>query len=205
MLFDFDGTIAGTTDNKSEIMNRIGKKYGCPIGREDYLNAFRKLVDNRKLDDRVPIFEEIVGDRKIAEKISEEYSMRSLECMRIYPDAEQVLKDLSVKKGLITNGPKEVQWSKIRKLGVEHYFDTIIVSGEVGKSKPDPEIFNIALESLDANPSETIYVGDIPDLDVMGAKNAGLVSALINRDGKSPSVEPDYELDDLRELRSVIE
>lgn len=205
VLFDVDGTIAGTTKDKTDIMRRIGRKYGFPIEIKDYLEAFQRIIDNRKINSRVPIFEEVVGDRKIAEKIAEEYNKESLECMHIYSDAKDVLDNLPGKKGLVTNGPKDIQWGKIRKIGVEKHFDTIVVSGEVGKSKPNSEIFEIALNSLDSNANECIYVGDVPKSDVLGAKNAGLVSTLINRNGDPPDIKPDYEIKDLREIYGIID
>ncbi len=205
VLFDLDGTIAGNSRRKSEVMDQVANKFGVPgIKREDYLKAFKKVVNDKKLDNRVPIFKEIVGDRALAEKIAEEYRRRSLEGIYVYEDAKDLLENLTVKMGLVTNGPREVQWEKIKMLNIEKYFDTILVSGELGESKPQSKIFQIAMNSLKSKPIETMYVGDVPGLDVVGAKAAGLIAVLINRDGKKVDYSPDYEVKDLREVYQIV-
>jgi len=57
-------------------------------------------------------------------------------------------------------------------LGVE--VTCVIDSGAVGVSKPDPRIFHLALDALDVEPATTWYVGDMPGIDVVGARAAGL-------------------------------
>ena len=154
---------------------------------------------------RRPIFEELLRDRDLAEKLSERYQSLSLEKTLIYPDAEEVLQNLPGKKGLVTNGPRLDQWQKIEKFGLSRYFDTIVISGEVGVAKPNPQIFYRALSSINSSPAESFYVGDVEKLDVIGAKNAGLTSILIRRDGSPPKVKPDYEIRDLRELYELVQ
>ncbi len=63
-------------------------------------------------------------------------------------------------------------------LGVE--VGTLIDSGAVGVEKPDPRIFHLALEALDADPARTAYVGDMPRFDVVGARRAGLRPLLMD-------------------------
>lgn len=205
-LFDLDGTILGTYKEKNEIRNESARKLGISrIGKEEYYEAFREVVQGKKVDTRVPIFEKILGDRELAEDLAKEYKKRALENAFIHPDAEEVLRDLPVEKGLVTNGPRLVQRGKVREFDLERYFDSIVISGEVGESKPEPEIFSLALESLGSSPDESFYVGNVAGLDVVGAKNAGLTSVLINRGGDPSSSEPDYEIKNLRELYDIVD
>lgn len=84
------------------------------------------------------------------------------------------LKDRGIKLGLITNGSVISQYAKIDRVGLRSYFDTIIVSDEVGCKKPDKKIFELAVTQLDVEPRACIFVGDHPINDVHGAREAGL-------------------------------
>lgn len=206
VLFDLDGTILGSRRSKSEVMNECLEELGLSgITRSEYHEAFEKVIKNNKVDTRVPVFELVVGDRGLAEELAERYRKRSLENATLYPDAEVVLRDLSVKKGLLTNGPRLTQWEKIKKFDLQDYFDSIMISGEIGRSKPGKEIFEYSLESLKSKPSESMYVGDAAEIDVAGARNAGLVSVLVDRFGDPDVLEPDYKIKDLRELYSILD
>ncbi|KXB07599.1 hypothetical protein AKJ51_00905 [candidate division MSBL1 archaeon SCGC-AAA382A20] len=212
VLFDLDGTILGFYRDKSKVRNECARKYGVSeIAPEEYYYAMRKVIQNSKINDREPVFEQIVGDSKVARKIAQDYEKRSLENSFVHEDAEEVLSGIKSKKGLVTNGPRSTQWRKIKKFDLEKYFDSVVVSGEVGKSKPGKEIFEIVLNNLESSPDESIYVGNVPELDVVGANNAGLVSVLINRecelcrgDNRKFNPKPDYEIRDLRELYGIV-
>ena len=63
-------------------------------------------------------------------------------------------------------------------LGVE--VDCVIDSGAVGVMKPDPRIFRMALDAMDVDADDAWYVGDMPGIDVVGARRAGLRPFLID-------------------------
>ncbi len=210
VLFDLDGTILGARKEKGFVRNECAKELGLPeIENEDYYDTLRNVLHNKEVDDRVPIFREIFDDEESAERMAGIYREESLKNAYIYPDAKEVLKEIKAKKGLITNGPREIQWEKIRKFGLEDFFDYIAVSGEIAKSKPESEIFRFVLKKLESTPEESLYVGNVPELDVQGAKSAGLISVLINRgDECAPDDifkhDPDYVIGDLRDLLDII-
>jgi FMN hydrolase / 5-amino-6-(5-phospho-D-ribitylamino)uracil phosphatase len=68
--------------------------------------------------------------------------------------------------GMITNGPSDIQRAKIERLGIGSLFPFILVSEEEDLWKPDPRIFQRAMERGGAQPSETIYIGDNPGHDL---------------------------------------
>jgi len=78
--------------------------------------------------------------------------------------------------GMITNGPTVWQQRKIDALGLGGRFDAVLISEAEGVSKPDPRIFARAVERLGVAPHEAMFVGDHPEIDVAGAKAAGLVA-----------------------------
>ena len=73
----------------------------------------------------------------------------------------------------------------LSKYGIDKYFDRIIISDDVNCSKPDPEIFQIALNYFNINPGDAIHVGDSPIDDIEGALSAGIKPILIERKSKS--------------------
>ena len=104
--------------------------------------------------------------------------------LELYPDAIPTLerlKDDHYILGLISNAPSDTV-KTIQSLGLPRYFPIVVVSGVVGVSKPNPEIFRIALKEAGVAPSEAAHVGDIYEADVLGARNAGMKGLLIDRD-----------------------
>lgn len=90
--------------------------------------------------------------------------------MVLAPSTISMLRQLRKKclLGLITNGPSNAQWEKIRKLSLEQYFDVILVSADLPWEKPEPEIFQKACHFLNVRPKECIMVGDKLETDILG-------------------------------------
>lgn len=82
--------------------------------------------------------------------------------------------------------------------GLLDQFEFVIDSGEVGVEKPDPRIFRIALERMGISAEDALYVGDLYEVDVVGARAAGLDVVLIDPSGEHAGR-------DVRTVRSVVE
>ena len=87
----------------------------------------------------------------------------------------QYLKGRGVKLGVLSDFPAE---AKLEYLGISEYFNSVLCSEESGKLKPDPSPFKLICDKLDVEAGNTIYVGDNPVYDIIGAKRAGLKAAL---------------------------
>jgi HAD superfamily hydrolase (TIGR01549 family) len=112
------------------------------------------------------------------------------------------------KLGLVSNfAIPECALMLLDKFGLNEFFDVVLVSGAINKRKPGSEIFDRALKALGVNSSETVFVGDMLDLDVMGAKNVGMKAVLIERRPSEGilNVKPDRVIKTLRELFLVLE
>ncbi|MGT0115238.1 HAD family hydrolase, partial [Streptococcus pneumoniae] len=84
--------------------------------------------------------------------------------------------------------------------------DQIIISGAFGRGKPDPTIFEHALERMGLTKDEVIMVGDNLMTDILGASRAGIKSVWINRHDKERNeVIPSYEITHLEELYPILE
>lgn len=92
----------------------------------------------------------------------------------------------------------------LQRIGLASMFDLIVDSAHEGVRKPDPEIFRRALTRLNAIPQTSIYVGDIPDVDVAGAQAAGISAALLDPAHQYPQAPLRFNgiLDFLHDLRN---
>lgn len=75
------------------------------------------------------------------------------------------------------------------RVGLAPHVDLIVDSQEEGVEKPDPRLFRIALERSGASPSATIHCGDLYEIDVVGARAAGLPAVLLDASGLYPSAD----------------
>ncbi len=122
----------------------------------------------------------------------------------LYSDVRPALQSLKSRYTLIavTNGN-----ANLAKIGITDLFDDFISAGNVGAAKPARQIFDVAVDAGGASEAQTLHVGDHPEIDVQGARDAGLRTAWINRDG---AVWPDFlqkadhVVNDLHELDRIL-
>jgi putative hydrolase of the HAD superfamily len=123
-----------------------------------------------------------------------------------YPDAVEVLEALAgrYRLGVVTDGSPAVQRAKLAISGLDRYFRSVAVSGEVGACKPDPAGFRKVLAELGAAPEYAAMIGNNAARDVLGAAGLGLYSVWVRRDGWPPGdVLPDAEITALSELLAL--
>jgi putative hydrolase of the HAD superfamily len=130
-------------------------------------------------------------DFNTANNAAEIYRMSYLKNWRRSEGSEELLKLLKkyYKIGIITNNLKSEQQNKLQYLEFEKYIDVMITSEEARISKPDPNIFRLALKKLNVKPEETVMIGDSWEHDIMGAKAAGLKCIWLNHH-KKPCPDP---------------
>lgn len=119
---------------------------------------------------------------------------------RLYPDVLPCLDSLSGATLGITNGDAEQQRRKLAHMGLARRFRHVLISGEVGLCKPDPEIFHEACAQARSPPARTRYVGDQLYADAVAAAEAGLVGVWLNRTAAPPNLEGVHEIGSLAEL-----
>ena len=86
-----------------------------------------------------------------------------------------------VKMGIITNGFTSLQQIRLERTGLRDRFDLLVISEEVGVAKPDPRIFDYALEQAGSpDRSRVLMVGDTAESDILGGINAGLSTCWLN-------------------------
>ncbi|MBN1684708.1 MAG: HAD family hydrolase [Gammaproteobacteria bacterium] len=94
------------------------------------------------------------------------------------------LKSLKFRLGIISNGNESQQYKKLEKLKLLDYFNPIVISEDLGVSKPDPRIFQEAAKCAQKPINECIYIGDRLESDAVGSVAAGMRGIWLNREGK---------------------
>jgi putative hydrolase of the HAD superfamily len=149
-----------------------------------------------------------IEDLELATHVSQAYYKTWVSRLKLYPEVMEVLAALRgrFRLGVISNGPSDLQRRKLRLFDLEREFDPIVISGEFGIPKPNPDIFRHALAQAGVAPREALYVGDSPVYDIAGAKGVGMKMAWVNRNsvpGENLDIKPDRVVRDLRELALI--
>ena len=220
VLFDLGGTLIRTTEIPY-VMKKILKHRGINRSLEEIIQArkeaekglnFRdltKLLDEFWIQWNIRILSNLQvksNTRKLAKYIATHWWDYSN--VTLYPDAEKtlpLLKERGLKIGLITNGLQSDVNEILPKVGIQNFFDIIVVINTLRKMKPDVEVFHYALQKLKTVPSEAIFIGDEMEADYKGAQNSGLTAYLIDRNGNvhDQNVNKISSLDDLFKLNIV--
>jgi putative hydrolase of the HAD superfamily len=134
-----------------------------------------------------------------------------------HPEAEAILHRLgaTLRLGLLSDGPLEVQRRKLRVLGIAGRFDQILFTDELGRAmwKPSPVGFRTLLERLEVDGCDAAYVADNPSKDFIGARDVGMGTIRVrSRNGlyrhveaPSPDHAPDLEVEDLTQVEAALD
>jgi putative hydrolase of the HAD superfamily len=225
VFFDLDRTLWDFDRNADETFKVIYEKYELQKRGVGSLTAFREVYEEhnnllwsyyRKGEIKKPIlnvrrFEMSLNDFGIQDTvlacdIANEYTRVDPERIYLFPNAIEILKYLSANYQLhiITNGFEEVQYPKIAISGMKQYFDKIITSEEAGCKKPEKEIFNYAIQKANTSHGESIMIGDDLEVDIQGAKKAGMDQVFVNYHALEHDEKITFEVSDLISLKNIL-
>jgi putative hydrolase of the HAD superfamily len=136
---------------------------------------------------RLALADQGIHDAALAEELGETFGVERRARHEVFADVVGALTEAgrSCRLGLVTNGASCLQREKLEASGLAGYFEAVVISGDLGVGKPDPEVFRRALRLLDASPREATMVGDNLARDVDGAIAAGLGGVWLNRLGQA--------------------
>jgi len=214
VIFDLDGTLF---DRDSSVRKLIARQYEAftlalqHIPKAAYIDRFMEL-DARGYVRKDEVYRKLVEAHLIqgvtAGELFEDFYACYHHCCVPFPGLAEMLrllKERGIKLAIITNGGHAFQMNTIKALGIEAFFSAILTSEKEGIRKPDPQIFQRAMERLGVGPAETVFVGDHPEVDIMGARQAGL-KAVWKRDlfWEAPA-QADGVIGHLSELIGILE
>ncbi|HFU4451721.1 TPA: HAD family hydrolase [Streptococcus suis] len=133
------------------------------------------------------------------------------EGIKLYSEVREVLETLSkhYRLGIIANQSSSVR-DLLKEWGIESYFQLIILSEEVGLSKPDTTIFTLALQKANIPADRVVYVGDRYDNDILPAKSLGMWTVRIltgfgKHAGENDKLKSDWVIPSLQEITNIFE
>jgi putative hydrolase of the HAD superfamily len=177
-----------------EIRNRVAEKLrGKTTNLEEVrLEAFRETLRYAARPDDA-----------LAVHLNETYLKHRFDDIELYPDVLPALNSLKERFtiGLLSNGN-----SYPEKCGLGGMFEFVVFSQDCGVEKPNPRIFQIALEQSGCARGELLNVGDSLRNDIIGAMSAGLPCVWLNRDGieNRSGIRVEYEIRSLLELPDLL-
>jgi len=220
-LIDLDHTLFDTDVSEVESFTDAMRAAGIPEPQR-FLASYQRI--NLELWARVEVgqmrpqevgtrrFEQLVDEQQIdadPQQLADDFITGLGRNGNLYDGAYAVLQDLSrqASLALVTNGLSEVQRVRIERLGLDEFFDAIVISAEVGAAKPGTEIFDITFDALQSPNLETaVMVGDNLSSDIQGGINYGIATCWYNPNSK-PAQRADHvthEIEDLRELLRLV-
>lgn len=157
-----------------------------------HVERFRRFLASKNRDD---------DPEAVAVRFAELLGMQAIPM----PGAEAFLNGLSgrVPMAILTNGITVIQKSRLARFGMGRWTDRVVISQEVGVSKPDPRIFEIALDGV--APSDALMIGDSAQSDMLGANRAGIDACWFNPKKKAlpEGVHVEYEAATLEECLTI--
>jgi putative hydrolase of the HAD superfamily len=182
----FVATVITRHDRPVEALEMARAEYHGKAAVDAQLRARRTGTDATR---QQPYFDAIMDALGIAaaaraaiEADLREENTRDILWRVMHDDTPSVLATLRARGytlGVVSNADGRVA-AELAACGLAPHFATVIDSHVVGVEKPDPRIFRLALDACGARPEEAIFVGDIYEIDVQGARNAGITPLLLD-------------------------
>jgi putative hydrolase of the HAD superfamily len=226
LFFDLDHTLWDFEANSRQTLATLYDSLQLKEKGVDDFDRFHKnyLVHNDKLWDRyrkgfikseelrwkrmwLSLLDFKIGDEKLAHQMGAAFLDLLPTRKTLFTGAIEILHYLAQKKyvlHLITNGFEKTQHAKLKNSGLDAFFTEVITSEGSNSLKPNKAIFDYALQKTNAVVQESIMLGDDIDVDIAGARDAGLDQVYINHLNKPlPAIRPTYTVGSLKELENI--
>ncbi len=148
----------------------------------------------------------IMGD---ALQFNQQYLQNLIHHSSLLEGAYELMQQLhgKIPMAIITNGLKEIQRHRLNHTGLTPFFEAIVVSDEIGVSKPHAPFFDHTFEQINfPKKSEVLVIGDSLSSDIRGGHNYGLDTCWFNPKGleNNMEIQPTYEIGELEELHDLL-
>ncbi len=239
IIFDIDGTLIDFIGMKRAAANHaamamidVGLKMSLPeasrelfktymnvgIDSDTWLGEFLEKYHGNA--DEAMIIAGKIAYQKTREAFMEPYP-------RVVPTLLQLIKK-GIKLAVLTDAPKLKALKRLHTMKLYHFFDVVITMDDSGYTKPHPEAFRRVLNELKLRPDEVLMVGDVPERDILGARNMGMKTVFakygaedakrvlvsenissseggLNADRKIDDSGADYELSEIAEVLKIVD
>ncbi|MFW5829852.1 MAG: HAD family hydrolase [Planctomycetota bacterium] len=181
ILFDLDDTLLDRHGTLLRFLPGQYKRFSSlrAVPQQVYMDCFMRL-DRHGATPRLQLYKHLVKELGLAmpgHRLHIDFLRYGWSLCRLCPGARELLAHLRAdgwRIGCVTNGAVNYQMRKLSSSGLVEYFDSVVIAEEVGVRKPDPQIFQVALNRIGSTAAETLFVGDNPLADIQGARAAGM-------------------------------
>ncbi|MCP3740435.1 HAD family hydrolase [Rossellomorea sp. BNER] len=191
MIFDLDDTLLDRDKAVDKMFSIILKKCYEDVkysAKNQMLKKFkeydkRRYGDNNKIIVLESLFDEFPPNYRLPlNDIQDFWNNHFPHCFSINQHTINIVNTIQMhaQVAIITNGSTQRQKAKIMNTSLNSCFDTIIISEEVGFSKPDKRIIELALNKLNVQPEAALFVGDDIEKDIDGCQNANIKGIWFN-------------------------
>lgn len=148
-----------------------------------------------------------VADEPFAKELAQVFIEMLPRQQKLFPHAVSVLdhcRSRGYQLSVITNGFEDTQWKKLEACQIGHYFAHVVTSEKSHSVKPNAEIFEFALQASNTTSEQALMIGDNLDVDIAGAKNAGIDQVFFNPEKRAHDFVPTFEIACLSELQQIL-
>ncbi|MGN0569152.1 MAG: YjjG family noncanonical pyrimidine nucleotidase [Candidatus Fimenecus sp.] len=224
LLWDIDGTLLNFQKSESYAIKKCFEAFNLGECTDEMIKRYSQI--NRRYWERLERgeitkpqvlkerFEEFFASEGILfdriDAFNDEYQVRLGDKVFFCDNALETVKALAgiVRQYAVTNGTIVAQSRKLRLSGLIDIFDGAFISDKIGFEKPSAEFFDCVRENIGGFEKDSVMiVGDSLTSDMQGGNNAGIICCWYNPDRKinSTDVTVDYEINDLAEIKNIIE
>ncbi len=227
VLFDLDGTLVSEragVERARACVAALVRENGHNVSDAQYSQAAQNAIDEAlaanhgswpaTFSRQEAIRRALVAvnvPTKLALPCEQVYKRERLANLELLPNALEILDPLRQRGplGLITNGNSDEQRDKIRRCALADYFDPVVISDDLGITKPHPAIFERALAAIGVTAQRAVYIGNSFANDVEGGAAVGLDTIWLDERGAGPPANarhsPTAIIGALRELRPLLD
>lgn len=226
IIFDLDRTLWDFERAASETLSDLYNLYiksRTHVSLDGFIQVYKKINESlwdayraqqiskdllRSKRFQITLEEIGIHDNALGTRLGDLYVNIISQKVYLLPYAMELLEYLkpNYSMSIMTNGFKEVQYPKIKQSGIGHYFCHTFISEEIGFNKPDIRIFEFAIQTLNIEPKEILFVGDDWEVDILGAARAGMQQAFFNPAQLKVQENgiPTFSIRSLRELTNIL-
>ena len=232
VLIDFGNTLMRQRTKETELFDRGVRNLAKYLRKKGYKPSFKKLrqVEAELRDEASRFRDKTSIEVEAADKMAvllntvgihvnpkDELTTGAvlafykpiIDDMALYQDSMEFLRALKkdgYKLALVSNAASDLAVRKAAKqLGIAKFFDTIVISSQVGIRKPNSAVYMEALNALKVKPSEAVFIGDLISTDITGAKQLGMKAILkINAFSNIKTSLPDAVVTSLKDAIKII-
>ncbi|MDS0527653.1 YjjG family noncanonical pyrimidine nucleotidase [Clostridium sp. SHJSY1] len=222
ILFDADDTLFDFKKSEKEAFKNTIIEFGINYDENYHFNIYKKINTAiwKELEEGLITQSKLKLERfkRLSQKLNISFNENEFATSYmnhlgnnsfLLDGASELVEELSKNYilSIITNGLTSVQERRIKKSVISKFFKDIVISEEIGVSKPNPAIFEHAINNLgNFNKSEILIVGDTLHSDIKGGIDYNIETCWFNPNKLENKTElsPTYEVSDFKELRNLL-